>query len=252
MKASSVKVSALLSMVLWVMLPVACTGTPPAVAATSMLCTGSKGACKNQALQLQAAYDTSRSQDIELWPHSDVIIADAAMRAQKAAITGPVGKDGKDTYRTKLGERAYYLTVNSYIPLTQADRAAMTDTSTKIYPGFCVFYLYDTERAFVSSYVAKVGNGHVGTNCNSIYGVSGVAFHGKPALLAIVQFVYTNGKAASSAAQIGTNYIQTAVLMPLVQQPDGTWRFTQDTTCFASTNTIDSLAKAKAHLNTCH
>ena len=212
-------------------------------------CTGPIKVCKDQALKLLSSYDAKLNKDN--WPNADTIIDDARRHAQEKALTGAVWSDGRDTFKTELGNQTYYITEAEYFILSAAERATLTDTSTKRYPGYCEFYLYDKNMHYVSSYAIKVGNGKAETHCNSIYGVSGVAFHGQPALLAIAQFFYTDVPATSSIDQIGADYIRTAVLLPLAQQPDGTWIFTQDMTCFPLTNTIDNLAEARKRLENC-
>lgn len=214
-------------------------------------CTGAYALCKNSALQLVPPYDTSGPKDREIWPHADVIIEDAAKRAQKEAIIGMVQKDGRDTFKTVLGGHAYYLTTNSYGPITKAQLDALKDTASSPYPGYCAFYLYDEAMKFTTSYRIHVSTGHRATFCNAIIGVSGVAFHGQPALMTIAQYFYTGGPVAHTVSAIGADWIRTAALLPLKKEPDGTWVFTQDTSCFPLTNTIDTLAKAKAHLMTC-
>lgn len=205
-----------------------------------------------QALHLQSAYDTSGPKDIELWPHSGEIISDATARSKKLSIDGAVWSDGRDTYKTEIDKTPLYITANSYLVLTQADRAAVTETSRKAYPGFCAFYIYNQALKFESSYQVRVGDGHASTNCNGIDGVSGVALHGQPALLAVVTYFYTDTPAASSAGAIGSDWYTTTVLLSVVKNPDGKWVFTQDTRCFALTNQIKTLAQAKGHLATCH
>lgn len=222
--------------------------TPTAQPPPQTVCSGSAATCGNVALRLVPAYASGSIGAKAIWPHSEQLVADAKARSQKAADVGAVNQDGKDTYRTELGGTTYYMTANSYGILTQAQLNAMTDTSTKLYPGACAFYLYNAKQEFSSSFVITVGSSRRGTHCNAISGVSGVAFHGQPALLAIVQYFYTNGKAANSVAQFGANWIQTTVLLPLNKQANGKWAFTQDFTCFPRTNMIKTLAQAERYM----
>ncbi len=214
-------------------------------------CTGAYALCKANALELIPPYSSGSLRAKVLWPHADVIIEDAAKRAQKEAIIGMVQKDGRDTFQTALGGHTYYLTTNSYGPITKVQMDALKDTASSPYPGYCVFYLYDEAMRFTSSYRIHVGTGPKTTFCNAIIGVSGVALRGQPALMTIAQYFYTGGPVAHTASAIGADWTRTTVLLLLKQESDGTWVFTQDTSCFPLTNTIDTLAKAKAHLMTC-
>lgn len=189
--------------------------------------------------------------DVIYWKGAPQIIADAKTHAKKVADAGYVWSDGRDTYKTTLGGQSAYITFNNYLVLTSKELQNVTDTSRKLYPGNCAAYIYNAEQKFESSYIFKVGDGRAETNCNAILGVSGVSYHGKPALLAIVQYFYTDKPAVDSISGIGSNWIQTAVLLPLTQSPDGKWVFMQNTTCFADTNTFKTLAKAKKHLEHC-
>lgn len=201
-----------------------------------------------QTPKLESSYNTKTEQDT--WPHADEIISDAEARTKTLAEAGYVWSDGRDTYRINVGGNIAYITADTYTPATQASLDATTETSKKAYPGYCIFYIYGKDLKFESSYQVRVGDGHASTNCNGIDGVSGVAFHGQPALLAIVSYFYTDTPAASSASEIRNDWFTTTVLLPLEEQPDGKWVFTQDTTCFAPTNQIKTLAQAKRYLAT--
>lgn len=212
-------------------------------------CTGSLAACKASTLRLDAPDNTSGPKDTELWPGADKaidsIVSDAAKRAQAKAMAGLVINDSRDSFRTTLGGKYFYLTTNTYNVWPKGVPAKGPSAKDK---GYCEFYIYDSNLKFVSSRVAKVGVGPRLTMCNDVAGVAGVAFHGKPALMAIVQYFYTGGPVASSAAELGSSWIRTTVLLPLVKEPDGKWAFTQDTSCFAPTNQIKTLAQATRYL----
>lgn len=133
----------------------------PSEAAQSVhACTGTYATCKIDALQLLAPYKSDGL--TEIWPHADVLIEDAAKRAQKEAIIGMVQKDGRDTFQTTLGGQTYYLTTNSYGPITKAQLDALKDTASSPYPGYCAFYLYDEAMKFRSSYRIHVGTAQIG------------------------------------------------------------------------------------------
>ncbi len=205
-----------------------------------------------QALHLQPPYDTSGSKDIELWPHSDIIIDDAKKVAIHDGAGTGVWADGKDTYKIELNEETYYITANHYlVETTEELHKAAISNSTKMTPGHCAFYIYDKDLNYVSSYVAKIGNGN-DTTCNSIPGVSGVSFKGKPALMAVIQYFYTDGGAAKTIAELDNKWIRATILMTLVKQNNGKWAFSQDFTCFNSINTVATLAEAKEKLKICN
>jgi hypothetical protein len=204
----------------------------------------------DEALKLIPSYNEKTNKNN--WDGGEAIVSSANKIAQSVAMAGLVLDDGRDTYRTALGGDIYYITANSYNVMSKADLNAVTETSTKMYPGNCAFYLYDKDMQLASSHIVRVGNGALDTHCNSIYGVSGVSFRGKPALLAVVQYFYTNAPIAKSVALIGNDWIRTTVLMPLIKKADGKWVFAQDTACFTPTNTIETLAGAKEHLKNCH
>lgn len=232
----------------------ACAATPTQTETTGVSnCTGSNAVCKDQALQLTPPYSSGSVDAKLLWPHADTtietIVNDAAKRAQKKAMAGLVLNDERDSFRTTLDGQHFYLTTNHYDVWPKGVPLKGPSAKDK---GYCEFYIYNHDLKFVSSYIAHVGVGSRNTMCNDVAGVSGVAFRGKPALMAIVQYFYTGGPVAHSAAELGSTWIRTTVLLPLVKEPDGKWAFTQDTTCFPPTNTIKTLAKAKAHLATCH
>lgn len=251
MNASRQKPSCtLVATLLFSVVATVCT-TPTATSATPRAdeCTGSYAVCKEAALVTVPSYKPDGWTPI--WPNADAtveaIVDDAAKRSQKKAMSGGVQKDGRDTVRTTLGGSYFYITPNSYGVISKADLKAWTGPSAKD-KGYCEFYIYNSNLKFVSSRIAKVGVGPRLTMCNDVAGVTGVAFHGKPALMAIVQYFYTGGPVASSAAELGSSWIRTTVLLPLVKGPDGKWTFTQDTSCFAPTNQIKTLAQAKRYL----
>lgn len=227
--------------------------TPAAMSAAPRAdaCTGSYAVCKEAALVAVPSYKPDGWTPI--WPNADAtveaIVDDAASRSQAQAIAGGVQKDGRDTVRTILDGSYFYITANTYGVISKAALKAWTKPTAKD-RGYCEFYIYDSNLKFVSSRIAKVGVGPRLTMCNDVAGVTGVAFHGKPALMAIVQYFYTGGPVTSSAADLGSTWIRTTVLLPLEKDAAGKWTFMQDTTCFPLTNQIKTLAQARRYLDT--
>lgn len=255
MNASKQKLSCTLAATLLLGFASTACATPVDMSATPRAdaCTGSYALCKDAALVTVPSYKPDGWTPI--WPNADAtveaIVGDAAKRSQAMAIAGGVQKDGRDTVRTILDGSYFYITANTYGVISKAALKTWTKPTAKDH-GYCEFYIYDSNLKFVSSRIAKVGVGPRLTMCNDVAGVTGVAFHGKPALMAIIQYFYTGGPVASSAAELGSTWIRTTVLLPLVKEPDGKWAFSQDDSCFPATNTIATLAKAKTHLATCH
>src|SRR5699024_506920 len=146
--------------------------------------------------------------------------------------------DGSETYKATAGDTSTYIIGGTYAIINDDQAKSFRTNKYFNVPSYCTFLAYGQNQKFVARQDIIVTKQHRSTNCNAILGTSGVSFRGQPALLAIVQYFWTHGDPAHSVTTIGTNWIQTAVLLPLKRNPKGQWTLTQNFSSFNPDNHI--------------
>lgn len=218
------------------------TQVTPRSAATCALLTGN---CPSHDLHLEPIQAVLRHGSASnSGTTADMTAANYATRYYGADT---VNQDHRDTFRTELRGRHFYLTTNTFrhtVALSSTPNHKLTS---------CAFYLSDEKGHVVASRAIDLGaSGRpskpaTSTDCESILGVSGTSFRGDPAILAIARYVYPR----TTLHRFPSGTMTTAVLLPITRSPDGSWKFSQDLSCVPAGNHIGNLARAKAQLALC-
>ncbi len=217
-------------------------------------CSGSIHICPKTALRIVPPSLHGGIHEKPQWQGADILVNDTTLRLKEIALAGPSSAIGRETYKaTAIGTDVYFVGGRAVrVTKKQMKQARAEPNKIHSQPGACSFSVYDKDQRFLMLKDIAIGDGKRMTTCNAILGTSGVSFRGRPALLSIVQYFWTHGEPAHDVKSIGSNWIQTAVLLPLKRNQKGQWTLTQNFSCFNPDNHIATLAEAKKHLATCH